>query len=416
MSVAVGVRARWSAASARERRRAIGLFGVSAAHAVNHMYGALLPLVYPIVQDQFHFSFSTLGVIIALSNFAGGVLQAVFGYINRRVSARRLLGWENVALSLCVALMAASGNVVQFGALRMAGSVAGSPQHPVGSAYCAEEFPPERRGFALAAHVGGGNIGTLIVPLLGAVMISVFGWRLTLVLWAIPIGLMGVLTFFLLQENPERAARAAAEPPDAGVWPELKAMLGRRTVVLILLAATIAAGGRGLGVITTYVPSYLQKGLGFGDIATGVLFNILLIGSVVGTLSAGRLSDRIGRKPMLIASYSAALVSMILLVLCGDALWALFPVLLALGITAYAETSVIQSFFADAIGTGSQRIGFGLFFTIGYGVGSVWAAVIGAVIDRYGFHAAFLLMGASYVAAALVLIPTTDIVGTRRRD
>lgn len=415
MDVAVGVRERWGAASATERRRAIGLFGVSAAHAVNHMYGALLPLVYPLIQDQFHFNFSTLGVVIALSNFCGGVLQAVFGYINRRVSARKLLGWENIALSACVALLAASGSVAQFGALRMAGSVAGSPQHPVGSAYCAEEFPPERRGFALAAHVGGGNIGTLVVPLLGAVMISAFGWRLTLLLWAIPIGLMGVLTFFLLQDDPLRAARAATEPPDAGVWPELRAMLSRKTVVLILIAATIAAGGRGLGVITTYIPSYLQKGLGFGAITTGVLFNILLVGSVVGTLGSGRLSDTFGRKRMLITSYSAALVSMILLVLSGNALWALFPVLLALGITAYAETSVIQSYLADAIGTGSQRIGFGLFFTIGYGVGSVWAAVVGAVIDHAGFHAAFLLMGASYVAAALVLIPTTDIAGTRRR-
>jgi len=415
VNVAVGVRERWESASATERRRAMGLLGVSAAHATNHMYGALLPLIYPLVQDQFHFNFSTLGIIIALSNLCSGVLQALFSYINRRVSARTLIGWENVALSLCVALMAASGNVVQFGALKMAGSVAGSPQHPVGSAYCAEEFPPERRGFALAAHVGGGNVGTLIVPLLGAVMISAFGWRLTLLLWAIPIGLMGVLTFFLLREDPERAARAAAEPPDAGVWPELKAMLSRKTVVLILVAATIAAGGRGLGVITTYVPSYLKTGLGFGNVTTGVLFNILLVGSVVGTLAAGRLSDRFGRKPMLITAYSAALVSMLLLVFAGNALWALFPLLLALGITAYAESPVIQSFFADAIGSGSHRIGFGLYFTIGYGIGSVWAAIIGAVIDRYGFHAAFLLMGASYVAAALVLLPTTDIAGTRRR-
>src|SRR5690242_5587030 len=85
------------------RRRTLGLVGVSAAHAVNHMYGALLPLVYPLLLVQFHFSYTVLGAVIALSNLSGGLMQAVFGYINRRVSARSLIGWENVVLGGCVA-------------------------------------------------------------------------------------------------------------------------------------------------------------------------------------------------------------------------------------------------------------------------------------------------------------------------
>src|SRR5579884_2226697 len=201
---------RWAVTASEERRRAIGLFGVSAAHAVNHMYGALLPLIYPILQDEFHFRYSALGLVIAVSNLAGGVLQALFGYINRRVSARTLLGWENIALSLCVVGMAAVGNVAGFGALRLAGSIAGSPQHPVGSAYCAEEFPPERRGSAIAAHVAGGNVGTLIVPLLGALCIDWVGWRTTLLIWSVPIAIVGVLTFFLLRPDANAPARRTA--------------------------------------------------------------------------------------------------------------------------------------------------------------------------------------------------------------
>src|SRR5207253_3533632 len=56
--------------------------------------------------------------------------------------------------------------------------------------------------------------------------------------------------------------------------PIFSGMLHRRTVVLILVAATIAAGGRGLGVITTYVPAYLKDSLHLGELTTGVLFNI----------------------------------------------------------------------------------------------------------------------------------------------
>ncbi|MHB8578108.1 MAG: MFS transporter [Dehalococcoidia bacterium] len=403
---------RFATGAAEERRRAIGLFGVSAAHGVNHMYATLLPLIYPILKDQFHFSYGTLGIVIAVSNLAGGVLQAVFGFVNRRISARVLLGWENVILSALVVCMAAITSVTQFAFIRFAGSVAGSPQHPVGSAYCTEEYPAERRGFALASHVGGGNIGTMLVPLLGALCISWFGWRTTLLIFSVPIGVMGVATFFLLRPDAELQARRP-EQTDAGWKAELGGMLSRRTVVLILIAATIAAGGRGLGVITTYLPAYLKDGLHLGTITSGVLFNILLIGSVASTVVAGYLSDRFGRKPVLIVSYSLALIGAILLVLTGGRLLLLFPVLLFFGLTAYAETSVLQGFFADAIGEHSHRIGFGLFFTIGYGVGALWAAAIGGIIDQWGFHAAFLVMGASYIAAALVLIPTRDLTWKR---
>ena len=106
-----------------ERRRNLGLFGVSAAHAVNHMSTALLPLIYPVPLIEFHFNYVVLGIIIAVSNVSG-LLQAAFGYINRRISARTLIGWKTIALGVCVALMAVTGNIVQFAA---AGGVGSEP-------------------------------------------------------------------------------------------------------------------------------------------------------------------------------------------------------------------------------------------------------------------------------------------------
>lgn len=396
-----------TAARAADRRRSIGLFGVSAAHAVNHMYGALLPLIYPILLIQFHFSYSVLGIIIAVSNFSGGILQAVFGFINRRVSARLLLGWENIALGACAAVMAATGNVAQFATMRWAGAVAGSPQHPVGSAYCAEEYPTERRGFALATHVAGGNVGTLIVPLLGALAIDKLGWRPTLLIFAIPIALMGVVTFFLLKPE-EGPAEQGPLTSDAGIMPELRRILSRRSVVLILIASTIAAGGRGLGVIMTYIPAYLRNGLHLGSLTTGLLFNVLLLGSVAGTVISGQLSDRFGRRRTLIVAYILALIAVLLLIPIGANVVALLPALLFVGLTAFAESSLLQSFFADAIEGGSHRIGFGFYFTIAYGIGAIWAAIIGIIIDHFGFDAAFVVMGLSYLAAGIVLLPAQE--------
>jgi MFS transporter, FSR family, fosmidomycin resistance protein len=400
------IAARGPLAPAERRRRAIGLLGVSSAHGVNHMYAALLPLAYPLIMVQFHFSYTILGLVIAFSNVTGGFLQAAFGFINRRVSARMLLGYENIALGLCVALMGLTGNVFQFGAVRWLGTVAGSPQHPVGAAYCAEEYPDER-GFAISSHIAGGNIGTLVVPILGAFAIEKLGWRPTLFIFAVPIALMGILTFFLLRPNVE-VATERTEPKDEGIMVEVKRIMSRKTVLLIILASTIAAGGRGLGVIMTYMPLYLTRQLRFGTLTTGILFNLMLVGSVVGTLAAGRISDRLGRKRMLISVYAAALIAMVLLLVVGASLALLFPVLIFVGLTTFAESSVLQAFFADSISDSSHRIGFGVYFTIAYGIGALWALIIGTLVDHFGFHTAFIVMGLSYIAAAAVLLPVHD--------
>lgn len=391
---------------AERRQRSIGLFGVSSAHAVNHMYAALLPLIYPLIMVQFHFSYSVLGLVIAFSNVTSGVLQAGFAFLNRRVSARVLLGWENIALGACVALMGLTGNVLEFAGVRWLGTVAGSPQHPVGAAYCAEEYP-DQRGFAISSHIAGGNIGTLIVPILGAFAIDKLGWRPTLFIFSVPITLMGFLTFFLLRPNVEVASRPAARV-DEGIMPEIKKIMARRTVLLIILASTIAAGGRGLGVVMTYMPLYLRRQLDFGNLTTGVLFNIMLVGSVVGTLAAGKISDRFGRKPTLIGAYAGALVAMLLVILVHASIVLLFPVLLLVGMTSFAESSVLQAFYADSISDCSHRIGFGVYFTIAYGIGALWALVIGTLVDHFGFTTAFVVMGLSYLCAAAVLLPAYD--------
>ncbi len=52
---------------------------------------------------------------------------------------------------------------------------------------------------------------------------------------------------------------------------------------------------------------------------------------------------------------------------------------------------------------GAQRAAFGLYFAISYGIGSIWLAVTGLIIDRWGFHASFLVMAGSFVASALVI-------------
>src|SRR6185295_20222622 len=79
--------------------------------------------------------------------------------------------------------------------------IGGSPQHPVGNGLLAEQFPPERRGFAISAHISGGNVGTVIAAIAGPAVLGAFGWRGASVLFGIPAALVGLAIWRWVRET-----------------------------------------------------------------------------------------------------------------------------------------------------------------------------------------------------------------------
>jgi sugar phosphate permease len=206
----------------------------------------------------------------------------------------------------------------------------------------------------------------------------------------------------LLEENRgHHQQRHGTAALGAEVW----ALLKHRDALLLLTAHVIGAGGRGLGVATIYVPLYLSQTLHVDALRLGVLLTILMAGSVIGPLLAGPLSDRVGRKPVLLGDYILACLSFAGLLAVTGHSWALPAVLIVTGIAAYSEGALMQTALADIADRTSMDMLFGLYFSIGSAIGAPWAVLIGMVVDRYGFTAAFVAMAASQVLAGLFILP-----------
>lgn len=378
---------------------------VAASHAVNHAYSALMPLIYPAMMAELRFGYGQLGLLVGVSSAFGQGLQWLAGYLGRYCKRKVLLGVGGIAQGLCVAL---TGLAQGFGHVLVTQSLtrlAGSPQHPNGNALILDYFGRSHRGRALALHFAGGNVGTVLVPLTAALLLTVLGWRATLFWFALPGIVVGLIVMTAITGEREGSRVGAAERPRLGR--ETLAILAHREVRLVIAAQASAAGGRGLGTVMTYVPLYLSQELGLSVMKTGVLFTIMMIGSVVGPTLAGYLSDRLGvRKPVLLAAYAASTVSTLVLIHLGAAGSLLLPVVLfALGCVVYAESPLLQSVTADATEDFNPDMVFGLYHTIGFGAGAVWAAVLGVLVEAFGFQAALFVMAASYVAAALWILP-----------
>lgn len=406
-----------------ERRAAVpaagrDLFLVSAAHAVIHAVAVLMPLIYPLLQVEYHLSYTQIGLIVAIPSAVGGFLQIVFGLLTRFYLRKVMLGIGNILMGVSTFF---TGTITGFWSLMLwsvCSRIAGAPQHPVGSSYLTDRYGRKRHGFALAWHVAGGNIGTLAVPLIAGPLLGIWGWRPVLYLAALPGILFGIAILILVDERNllDRRIRTDGQVEMSGrrqqtSWEayllDLVRPLRSRTLAIIMVVSIIAAGGRGLGTVTTYVPLYLQNVRHLSSNLISILFTLLLIGSVLGPLLGGRLSDRVGRRRMLLVFYgSSALTTVLFLYVAGPGMpmWLVPVALLLMGFAVYAESPLLQAYLADSADSSIRDAAFGLYFALAFGVGSAWSGILGWVIDRFGFDAAFGAMAASYVVAGSLLL------------
>ena len=163
------------------------------SHAVIHAQSALMPLIYPIVIVQFALNPRDIGLFIAVTTAVGGSMQLLYGFLTRWVARPVLLGGGQLIFAAGLLASGLTHSVGQLLAAISAARIGSSPQHPVGNAILSDIYPPERRGFAISAHISGGNVGTVLVPFVGLALIGSVGWQTTLALFGIPALLTGSL-------------------------------------------------------------------------------------------------------------------------------------------------------------------------------------------------------------------------------
>jgi MFS family permease len=375
------------------------------SHAVIHAQSALMPLIYPIVIVEFALNPRDIGLFIAITTAVGGSMQLLYGFLTRWVSRPVLLGGGQLLFGAGLLISGLTRSLGQLLAAISLARVGSSPQHPIGNALLSDLYPPERRGFAISAHISGGNVGTVLVPFVGLALIGSVGWQTTLALFGIPALLTGSLILWRVREDGaayrSRARRAGS------VRGQLGSVLRRRDLRLILGASLIAAGGRGLDIVAPFMLLYLRGPLGISEGTTAVLYALLLVGAVVGPLLAGWLSDHFGRRRTLVVYYLLSCVGVLAFLAAGSNLVLLVPLLLPFGTAVFSESPVLQAFLADRASGPTRDVAFSVYFTCAFGIGAFWAFVIGNVAASWGYPVAFVLMAASYLgAAALVaLVP-----------
>ncbi|TYQ11202.1 UNVERIFIED_ORG: putative MFS family arabinose efflux permease [Gordonia westfalica J30] len=357
-------------------------------------YGFIAPAL-PSFARAFNVSFTAATAVVSafaimrlLFAPAGGRLVSVFG--ERRIY---LTGLLIVAASTLACAFAQS--YWQLLVFRGLGGIGSTMFSISAMALLIRMAPSDIRGRVSGLFSAGFLIGSITGPLIGAALVG-FGLRVPFVVYAVALLVASAVVATQLREV---IAPDQAEGPTAGLIGFRTAL--RDSAYRAILASNFTQGWASMGVRVAVVPLFITEGLGAGAGMAGIVLAVYAAGNVLAILVAGRLSDRFGRRPIMLPGLTITVVATIALGFSPNV-----PVALALSVLAGVGSGLFapthQAALADVLGNrqqgGSALAAFGMSSDLGAVTGPV---IVGFVADRVGFGPAFVLTG---VVASIALV------------
>lgn len=365
---------------------------IAGAHFVHDIYSAFLAPLLPLIQERLGTSYAITGSLVIFTQLPS-LLNPFLGYLADKVSLRYFVILAPGVTATVYSLLGLAPSYLMLALLLLAGGVTIAAFHAPAPAMIAR-IAGNQVGKGMSIFMAAGELARSLGPIAAVTAVGWFGmegiWRLAFGGWAV-----SALLYFRLRHVPARLQ--TAKP--AGVASILPRM--RRTFAVI----TWLVGARVLLLVslTTYLPLYARDALGLNLWLSAASLTILQAAGVVGALFSGTLSDRLGRKRMLLLLLTLSPVFYLLFVLGPT--WAAVPLLLALGLTAIAPQPVLLALVQDGFPE-HRALANGIYLAVGFVIQGIGIWMVGALADRFGLRDAFLGSG----LLAFVSIPAVFLL------
>ncbi|MFZ3111062.1 MAG: MFS transporter [Rectinemataceae bacterium] len=366
----------------------IGVLTVS--HMLNDLYSNYLPQMLPFLMASLNgFTITKAAILTASFTITSSIVQPVFGYFVDNTGRRWLVHVGTLWMALMLSLTGIVGSywmLVVLSSLAGLGTAAFHPQ----AASMMNLLSGKHKAVLFSIFSAFGNIGFALGPLLLVPLFQAFGLRATLVT-VIPGILVAVFLFFFA---PRIQLSTKAVPSFQTVLASVKAA-SRQLVPIVAIIAVRSLAYTGM---LTLLPLYFaEKQL--SAIAASHLVTIMLFSGAVGGIIGGFISDRYGRKPLIVVSlimstpfFFAFLstqgpLSIVFLALAGACLLASFSV------TVVAAQEAIPD---------NKALAAGISMGLAGGLGGLAVIFIGRIGDLWGLPLAIFLLFSLPVLAGLI--------------
>lgn len=366
-------------------------------HLANDFAPGSVWLLTPAIAIAMNLTPAEIGLLIGIHSVGASLGYLPAGILADHVANRgRLLAATFWWVGIGYIIASFAPEFWTLALLMAAAGLGDAAWHPIATGVLVQARP-KRRAQALGIHAMGGTFAEVLAPLAVGFLLVHLDWRTTLQIAALPALLMGLYFLFLLPRVPPSPDGAMSRADFGALLRAWRSKTGFK------IAGQIIFYNLALMAIMSMTPLYLQTAKSFTSVAAGAVFSgMILAGALVQPL-VGYLSDRVGRKAIIVIGNLVGAGGAVGLALVDGALAIVGLLIVAVG----ALTSIRAAVLASAVDFARKREGttLGLTFVLLDGVGAVGSILAGAV-GSLDLTYAFVLAAAFSLVAVLVAVMT----------
>ena len=379
---------------------------IGVCHLINDTMQSVIPAMFPLLERDMGLTYTQLGLISFTLNMFASVLQPVVGAVTDKKPMPFALpiGMVSSFIGLTMLILAPNYPLILVSVLFL--GLGSAVFHPEGSRV-SFMAAGNKRGLAQSIYQVGGNSGQALAPLISAFLIlpfCMYGASFVLILTAIGIFMLTKIAIWYRKQLEEEKLSKVKKVLVSSLPPLTKKQVG---IALSLLLVIIFARSFYVTNITNFYVFYLIQEYGLTIEKGQLLIFLFMACGVVGTFFGGSLSDRIGRKNVILLSVVVPIP--LCLALPYVPLWLVVILLIMIGALIMISFSVTVVYAQELVPT---KIGTMAGLTVGlaFGMGAIGSVLIGILMDKIGIETTMMIISVLPILMLVALALPRDQV------
>lgn len=363
------------------------IFALSVGHFVHDIYSSFLAPLLPLLIDKLSMSLTRAGLLTTAMQ-APALMNPYIGMLADRISLRYFVILAPMMTAIPMSLIGVAPSYGVLLLLLFAAGISVAAFH-VPAPVMVARLAGAKKGRGMSFFMTGGEMARALGPLAAVGAVSIMGLE---GFYPVMMGGMGasVLLFLRFRHVDLAFHNAQRKISLVATWRGMRRILLPLAIILVARSFMQAA-------MTAFLPTFIKTQGGNLWLA-GAALTFFEMAGVGGVLTAGPLSDHLGRRQMLLISLTGAPLAVLLFVIGGG--WLRVVGLLFAGFTLLSTTPVMLALIQEHAGS-SPAAANGMFMMISFMARSAIVVVVGMIGDRVGLHSAYMISA----FAGLVGIP-----------
>lgn len=361
---------------------------VSFLHICNDMFSSFLTPLLPRLQNSFGVSYAAVSLVVAIYSFSSSLLQPVAGLIADRYDRRLIAALGPLMVVVGFGFLGFYPNLFVMALCLSLAGLGSALFHSSGAALAGQYAPAGQKGFWLSFFASSGMLGISLAPIVALGMANSVGLRG--LSWLTPLGFLAA--FMLLRQAP---------PGNIHAKPSSFRDLARvfRGEVAKLWAISTLRNITFMSFATTIPFWFAQRDI--SDAHMALTLSVYSFAGTAGTFLGGTLSDRLGRKRVMVLTMLSSLPIYALLLLVAPENAFYIPLLALAGALMNAGIPVAVAMAQDYEPTQIATVS-GLLMGFTWGFAGLLYGIIGPLVEYFGVIPTLAVLG-------VLLLPATSL-------